>query len=78
MKKTHTTIEKDSTEAEWTELRCRLENLREQQIRLIAERIGLKFSGNSPVTKEQYIDILDEAYWDELAEAYRAIVGKEL
>jgi hypothetical protein len=74
MKQTHTIIEEGSTRGEWEELRAKLAALTDEQVREIAKRVGLEFTNpNSSPTKGHYIDILDEAYWDELAEAYERL-----
>jgi hypothetical protein len=78
MKYPHTVIEKDSTHAEWAKMRERLESLTEVQVKQIAANVGLTFTDPSGTTREDYIDILDEAYWDELARAYFAVAGSNL
>jgi hypothetical protein len=78
MKRTHTIIEHDSTPEEWTDLRKQLKALEFDQIEQIAIQVGLTFTRAGDVTKEEYIDILDEAYWDELVETYEAVVGYQI
>ena len=78
MKYPHTVIENDSTRAEWTELRDKLGALTESQVEQIATRIGLTFAKSTKATKNNFIDILDEAYWDEMAEAYLVVVGSTI
>ena len=79
MKNKHTIIEHDSTEDEWRELRNRLDALTVEQLKQISSHLGIHFIDPTDTNhKEDYIDILDEAYWDELNKAYFTITGKQL
>jgi hypothetical protein len=75
--KRHTFIEEDHTAAELEELRSRLELLPVEQVADIAKRCGIDFGAPSrPISKHDYINVMDESYWDEMAEAYRAVSGQ--
>ncbi len=63
-----------ATPKEWKLLRAQLSVLTDDQVRKIASEVGIMFTGSLSATKEDYIDILDEAYWDELSDAYQRVV----
>ncbi len=76
MKRTHTIIEHDSTEEEWKELMQLLEQLSNEEIKQIADICNISFITTTEATKDDYINILDETYWDTLAQAYEQVTGR--
>lgn len=72
-----TVIEDDHTPAEWDQLMVCLDDLTAEQVKELARLVGLWFTGGGDGSKEEYIDIIPEARWDEVAAAYEKVATKK-
>jgi hypothetical protein len=73
----HTFVEDDHTNAEYEELRNRLEVLSSEQLSAVANCCGISFvESQRSLAKEDYMNVMDECYWDELAEAFEDVTGR--
>lgn len=67
----------DPTSAAWAEAARRLEELNFEEVKHLASRLGCRFTqAESTATKEDYINILDENYWDDFEREYGQILAE--
>lgn len=66
----------DPTLPDWTAAMQRLRQLNYEEVKRLAVRLGNHFSGDKSATKEDYISILDENYWDDFEREYQRIIDE--
>jgi hypothetical protein len=71
----HARIDKDSSEEEWQALLHRLEGLSDEEVRTLADRLGLRFVDSHGASRDDYINLMDEAYWDDLEREYARLMS---
>ena len=72
--KRHTIIEEDHTPEEYADFTVKLEKLSDAQVETLANKLGVSFEPNAKPTREDYMGVLDEVYWDEFCREYEKIL----
>lgn len=68
-------IEEAATLEQRNAIAARLETLSLTQLQQLAQRLGLDFvSSTPPPAKDDYVNLLEEADWDDFEHEYRRVV----
>lgn len=69
-------IEENLSTAEYEEFDEKLQRLSIEQLRQLMELAGIQFSKTDNWEPDDFIGVLDEAYWDEFEQAFIDVSGQ--
>lgn len=72
----HVIIEDNLSTAEYDEFNEKLQRLTVEQLRKLMELAEIEFSKTDNWEADDFIGVLDEAYWDEFDQAFLKVAGK--
>ncbi len=72
----HAIIEDNLSTEEYEEFREKLLRLSVEQLSKLMELVGIEFSKTAKWEAEDFIGVLDEAYWDEFEQGFMMVTGK--
>ncbi len=72
----HAIIEENLSTKEYDLFSEKLQRLSVEQLRKLMELAGIEFSKTHNWETDDFIGVLDEAYWDEFDQAFMKVTGK--
>ncbi len=72
----HAIIEESLTTEEYDEFNDKLQKLNVEQLREIMTLANIEFKKTDNWEVDDFIGVLDEAYWDEFDQAFTKVTGK--
>ncbi|MES2971901.1 MAG: hypothetical protein V4702_06295 [Patescibacteria group bacterium] len=72
----HVIIEENLSTEEYEEFNAKLQRLSVDQLRELMASANIEFNKTDNWETDDFIGVLDEAYWDEFDQAFTKITGK--
>lgn len=72
----HVIIEDNLSTKEYEEFNEKLQRLNVEELRKLMELAGIEFNKTDNWEVDDFIGVLDEAYWDEFDQAFVTVTGK--